>query len=201
MTLPVCGAQETGAGSGPAAPITIPAEGRGMDAGMRLGEGRGQPGELPGAEEWPRAEEGALELNFLSLPWGWDLCCHLQGDAGCVAAGIPMVWKACGEGLRAHWGCSILGSGSPQDLLVVGRRVWRDRDVFPYPWDWLGDPLPAIPVGGGRSLLAPSLPRGGGWFLGTHRWIVEVALGHPPLQALPGTPLGAGFNCGSIHWQ
>jgi len=79
---------------------------------MKMGEGRRAAGgrqgaarretELPGAEEWLRAEEGALELNFLSPRWGWDLCCHLQGDAGCAAAGILMAREACGRGLRGH---------------------------------------------------------------------------------------------------
>lgn len=108
LMLPLCGALAPV----PLLPIT---EGRGMDAGN---EGRRQPGELPGAEEWPRAEEGALELNFLSLLWGWDLCCHLQGDAGCAAAGILMVWEASAGGSERPeplpgCGSHILGSGSP----------------------------------------------------------------------------------------
>lgn len=83
-----------------------PAQGRGMDGcgneagrgeGAAWGAARSQLG-LPGAEEWLGAEEGALELNFLSVPWGWDLCCHLQGDAGCAATGISMVWEVGGSG-------------------------------------------------------------------------------------------------------
>lgn len=75
---------------------------------MKKGEGRREAGscqESTGAarvEEWLGAEEGALELNFLSPRWGWDLCCHLQGDAGCTAAGILMAWGMCGRGLRGH---------------------------------------------------------------------------------------------------
>lgn len=105
MTLSVCGVQEPSTGSGPAAPHHPPRRGKRDGCGNKAGRGEGAAWGaarselgLPGAEEWPRAEEGALELNFLSLPWGWDLCCHLQGDADCAAAGILMVWKACGSG-------------------------------------------------------------------------------------------------------
>lgn len=105
MALSVSGEREASAGSGPAAPHHPPGGGKrdgcGSGAGRREGAAggaaRSEPG-LPGAEEWPGAEEGALELNFLSPPWGWDLCCHLQGDAGCAAAGILMVWEAGGSG-------------------------------------------------------------------------------------------------------
>lgn len=62
----------------------------------------------------------------------------------------------------------------------MGRRVWRDRDVFQYPWEWVCDPFPAIPMVGGSLLGAPSLPRGGGWFLGSHRclwrWLLDTHL-------------------------
>lgn len=101
MTLGLWGVQGTSAGSGPAAPHHPPGREERDGCGNEAGAAARSKLRLPGAEEWPRAEEGALELNFLSLPWGWDLCCHLQGDAGCVAAGILMGWEACAGGLRA----------------------------------------------------------------------------------------------------
>lgn len=136
----------------------LPSLGHGRNgAGMKMGEGRrvagGRQGaarresELPGAEEWLRAEEGALELNFLSPRWRWDLCCHLQGDASCAAAGILMAWEACSGGLQGHpkplLGQAVGseatpaapstgrlfhlgGVGPPQDLLLGGKRVRRN---------------------------------------------------------------------------
>lgn len=149
---------------------------------MKMGEGRrvagGRQGaarresELPGAEEWLRAEEGALELNFLSPRWRWDLCCHLQGDASCAAAGILMAWEACGGGLQGHpkplLGQAVGseatpaapstgrlfhfgGVGPPQDLLLGEEGVQELESVLPYPLEGVGDPLAAMPTAGGQS--------------------------------------------------
>lgn len=56
----------------------------------------------------------------------------------------------------------------------------------------VGDPFPAIPVAGGGGVTAgrtwgsPSLPRGGGWFLGTHRclwrWLLDTHLSRHCLE-------------------
>lgn len=140
-------------------------------AGGRQGAAR-RESELPGAEEWLRAEEGALELNFLSPRWRWDLCCHLQGDASCAAAGILMAWEACGGGLQGHpkplLGQAVGseatpaapstgrlfhfgGVGPPQDLLLGEEGVEELESVLPYPLEGVGDPLAAMPTAGGQS--------------------------------------------------
>lgn len=174
--------------------------GAGRREGAAGGAARSEPG-LPGAEEWPRAEEGALELNFLSPPWGWDLCCHLQGDAGCAAAGILMVWEACGGGLRAPrappWLWQLLrpsyfGEWEPPGLAGGGKEGVEGQGHLPTPLGMWVTPSPqflwqgAGGVTAGRTWGSPSLPRGGGWFLGTHRclwrWLLDTHLSRHCLE-------------------
>lgn len=181
--------------------------GAGRREGAAGGAARSEPG-LPGAEEWPGAEEGALELNFLSPPWGWDLCCHLQGDAGCAAAGILMVWEACGGGLRAPraplrlWQLlrpSYFGEWEPPGLAGGG------TGTSSHTLGNVGDPFPAIPVAGGGgghcwAHLGLPLVATWGWLVfGDPPVFVEVALGHPPLQALPRDSRGSGLNHGAAR--
>lgn len=204
-------------------------------AGMEMGDGRRGAGggqgaarrerELPGAEEWLRAEEGALELNFLSPRWGWDLCCHLQGDAGCAAAGIlmavggvrrgapgappPPLGQAAGSGAAPASpaaAVSLLGGYEPpQDLLLGGRRVWRDGGASRRAFGTVSvTPLPRCLWPGDRAaplLAASGAPHycdtGAAGFWGDPRVSVAVACRHPPLPASPRASRDAGWNRGA----
>lgn len=62
-------------------------------------------------------------------------------------------------------------------------------------------PFLQFPRWGGGVTARPLIATWGWRVFGDPQVIVEVALGHPPLQALPGAPLDSGLNCGSVHRQ
>lgn len=78
-----------------------------------------------------RRLRGRWNTNGVEGMWLW------------VCRALPWLWYS----LRLFH----LGEWEAPGLAGGGKEVWRDRDIFPYLWDWLGDLFPAIPVMGPRA--------------------------------------------------